>query len=389
MRRVSDFLVAVVVVHVVLLGGFAHAAEATLIRGDANRDGRVSIADAAGTLLYLCLAGGEPACLAAADTNASGTLDLNDPLRIMRVLYLGEDTIAVPFPGCSTETLGELTCETPLGCGESVPPVPGPHRIAVIRSGGDTEATVRGTPGNELDVPIEVVLETLDGVTIGAYAWSFGLRVESESIEASLVEPTFSGTRAADTFTGGFRHVAAVEGGAVSEIILNITSPDTLPPGSSTVLKATLRVAVDPTGMEGTVTVSPSPMNGPGGRVELEVLGGDAEGSRLAPFEPSIAPLTIRVVPARFARGNSNLDGAYDISDAMHILLALFEHPDGFPCADASDANDDGAVDLSDAVFTLGCLFLGDSCPAAPHPDCGLDASPDDLGCVAAPSSCD
>jgi len=177
-----------------------------------------------------------------------------------------------------------------------------------------------------------------------------------------------------------------VEGGVVSQIILSLTEGLTLPPGSSDVLKATLRVVVDPTGGEGSVTVSPAPMNGPGGRVELEVFGGDAEGGRVSPFQPSIAPLTLRVVPARFIRGNSNLDAAYDISDALHVLLALFQHGDGFPCADASDANDDGIVDISDAVFTLGCLFLGDACPAT---ECGLDPSPDDLGCVAASPSCE
>ena len=73
MRGVFGFLVAAVVVHVGL-GGSARATEAMLIRGDANRDGRVSIADAANILLYLCLAGPPPACQEAADTNTDGTV---------------------------------------------------------------------------------------------------------------------------------------------------------------------------------------------------------------------------------------------------------------------------------------------------------------------------
>ena len=388
MRQVSGVVVPVVAV---ILNSCISlfAADAMLIRGDSNRDGRVSIADAANVLLYLGLGGPEPACLAAADTDAKGTLNINDPIRILKVLYLGEDSIAAPFPECGIVTLGELTCEQPLGCGDTVARDSGPHRISVRRAGGDPDAPVAGTPGKEIDIPIEVTLDTLDdGLQFGAYAWSFGLRVESESLESSLVEPTLAGTRASDIFAGGFRHAVPVEGGAVSEVVLALTEGLTLPKGSSSVLKATLRVVVDPAGVEGTVTVSPAPMNGPGGRVELEVYGGDLEGGA-APFEPSVAPLTIRVLPARFIRGNSNLDDAYDISDALHVLLALFEHSDGFPCADASDANDDGVLDISDAVFTLGCLFLGTGCPAPPHEACGLDPSPDDLGCVAPSPSCD
>jgi hypothetical protein len=386
MRRVTGFLVAVVVVHVGLFGIPARATDAMLIRGDANRDGRVSIADAARTLLYLGLAGPPPACLEAADTNHDGVLNLNDAILTMNVLYRGVDAIAAPFPECSVVTLGDLTCEESLGCAESVARVPGPHRISVRRAEGNGDATISGTPGKEVDIPIEVTLDTLDdGVPFGAYAWSLGLRIDSESLEASLVEPTFMGTRASQIFAGGYRHVAAVEGGVVSQIILSLTEGLTLPPGSSDVLKATLRVVVDPTGLEGIVTVSPSPMNGPGGSVELEVHGGSLEGGA-APFEPSIAPLTLRVVSARFIRGNSNLDETYDISDALHVLLALFEHGDGFPCEDASDANDDGVLDISDAVFTLGCLFLGSACPAS---DCVLDPSSDDLGCNAASPTCD
>ena len=386
MRQASWVIVAVILQE----SAPVSADDAMLIRGDANGDGRVSIADAARTLLYFCLAGPAPSCLEATDTNADGKLDFGDPMRIMKVLYLGEDAISAPFPECSVVSLGDLTCEEPLGCAESVPPVPGPHRISVRRAGGDPEAPVRGAPGQEIDIPIEVTLDTRDDrMPFGAYAWSFGLQVESESLEASLVEPTFMGTRAFGLFSGGFRHVAPVDGGAVSQIIMALTEGLVLPPGSTDVLKANLRVVVDPDGLEGTVTLTPAPMDGPGGRVELEIYGGGPEGVGAAPFEPSIAPLTIRVIPARFTRGNSNLDGAYDISDALHVLVALFEHPDGLPCADASDANDDGVVDISDAVFTLGCLFLGSRCPAPPHEACGLDPSPDDLGCNAAPPSCD
>ena len=69
-----------------------------------------------------------------------------------------------------------------------------------------------------------------------------------------------------------------------------------------------------------------------------------------------------------FHRGESNADGALDISDALHCLEYLFS--DGPPpvCLDATDANADLMIDISDAVYTLGFLFLGSEPPPQPGP---------------------
>ena len=52
----------------------------------------------------------------------------------------------------------------------------------------------------------------------------------------------------------------------------------------------------------------------------------------------------------------------------------------------AADANDTGRVDLSDAVFILNYLFVGGAVPPAPFRQCGLDPTPDELGCAVYPS---
>ena len=51
-------------------------------------------------------------------------------------------------------------------------------------------------------------------------------------------------------------------------------------------------------------------------------------------------------------------------------------------CLDARDTNDDGAVDIADPVFLLSHLFSGGPEPSAPFAACGLDPTPDALGCM-------
>src|SRR6266508_4172226 len=60
-----------------------------------------------------------------------------------------------------------------------------------------------------------------------------------------------------------------------------------------------------------------------------------------------------------FLRGDSNADGAVDLSDAVFTLAFLFSGGSAPACREASDANDDGATDLSDPIYTLSFLFLG------------------------------
>ena len=80
-----------------------------------------------------------------------------------------------------------------------------------------------------------------------------------------------------------------------------------------------------------------------------------------------------------FRRGDSNTDGALDISDAIVILGCLFGGTPCPTCADAGDTNDDGSLDISDAVSLLNWRFLGGPPPAPPFPECGMDLSEDAL----------
>src|SRR3989442_4851131 len=77
---------------------------------------------------------------------------------------------------------------------------------------------------------------------------------------------------------------------------------------------------------------------------------------------------------ADFRRGDSNDDGAVDISDAVHLLGFLFlGQSSTLPCKEASDSNDDGEVDLSDAIFSLSFLFTRGAPLPPPGLECGQD----------------
>jgi hypothetical protein len=83
----------------------------------------------------------------------------------------------------------------------------------------------------------------------------------------------------------------------------------------------------------------------------------------------------------KFRRGDTNGDGALDLSDAVATLTYLFLGGQTLKCPDSADTNDDGVLDLSDPVSLLGFQFLGGPAPAAPGPaQCGADPTHDELG---------
>ena len=95
------------------------------------------------------------------------------------------------------------------------------------------------------------------------------------------------------------------------------------------------------------------------------------------------ATVVVRSKPPEFRRGDANLEGAVDLSDAVYVLFALFRGEVELPCADAADANDDGAIDISDPIWILEWLFVDHSRPP-PDPGPffpGRDPTGDDLTC--------
>jgi hypothetical protein len=92
---------------------------------------------------------------------------------------------------------------------------------------------------------------------------------------------------------------------------------------------------------------------------------------------------------ARFVRSDSDSDGIIALTDAIRVLNFLFTGGVEPECMDAADADDSGSLAITDAIRILSWLFTGGLPPPAPAPsapgypasDCGIDPTPDGLGC--------
>ncbi len=82
-----------------------------------------------------------------------------------------------------------------------------------------------------------------------------------------------------------------------------------------------------------------------------------------------------------FRRGDSNGDGAVDLSDGVHVLFWLFLCGEEPGCLDASDSDGSEALDIGDAVVLITYLFLSGPEPSGPGPDACGQSLKTVLGC--------
>ena len=85
--------------------------------------------------------------------------------------------------------------------------------------------------------------------------------------------------------------------------------------------------------------------------------------------------------PPVFRRGDADLDGNRNVSDAIASLQWLFSGGAPLECLDAADADDNGIVNLTDPLRLLGFLFSGGDPLPPPLTECGPDTTADNLGC--------
>lgn len=85
--------------------------------------------------------------------------------------------------------------------------------------------------------------------------------------------------------------------------------------------------------------------------------------------------------PTLFVRGDTNLDGTVEMTDAILSLSYQFLEQERPECLDAVDVNDDGLVNITDPIYLLTHIFLGGDRPPAPYPVAGVDPTPDTLEC--------
>lgn len=89
---------------------FSHLIPGAFVRGDADGNARVNIADAIFTLSYLFLSGAEPDCGDAADTNDDGIIEMSDAVLMLTGIFHGEP-LPAPYPVCDFDpTSDALSC---------------------------------------------------------------------------------------------------------------------------------------------------------------------------------------------------------------------------------------------------------------------------------------
>jgi hypothetical protein len=109
-----------VAVTVTTSGGTAVLDEAylcaiTFMRGDANCDRRMNLADAVAVLEYL-FQGAAAACVDALDANDDGRPDISDPIYALRFLFGGGAPPSPPFPAGGVDpTPDGIGCAAPCG----------------------------------------------------------------------------------------------------------------------------------------------------------------------------------------------------------------------------------------------------------------------------------
>ena len=88
---------------------------------------------------------------------------------------------------------------------------------------------------------------------------------------------------------------------------------------------------------------------------------------------------------AKFRRGDPDQNARVDLADAVFLARHLFTGGARPSCASSADANDDGRLDIADAIALLSHLFRGTGPLPEPSESCGVDPTPDSLGCLRAP----
>ena len=231
-----------------------------------------------------------------------------------------------------------------------------------------------GSAGASLTLPIEVVSD------VAVTGFSIGM-----THSAPLSSPRVSASSRLTGLLGGapdaeFFSVDTTPAGGTGFIAALILPPGdgapTIPSGTTHVLNVTYSTAQNADGAT-TVSITDSLRAAPGApSVDLVV---DVDHGTPRAFSGSSA--RIEFIDG-FLRGDANLSGSVNITDAVVTLRYLFSGGPPADCQDAADTDDSGSLQLTDALVVLNFLFRNGVAPAPPFPNPGLDPSEDGLDCA-------
>lgn len=203
---------------------------------------------------------------------------------------------------------------------------------------------------------------------------SFGIVFDPNVI--TLNEISVEGTAADDAVAAIF-NIDNTAGEATFNLVMSLVGNAEFPAGAD-VTMARLVGDISPTAVDGATS-------------SIEIADRIGEPPTILKFEragfpgeqlvPSPAPGQITIGSVPFVRGDSNEDTQFNIADVVFVLNHLFASGAASKCQKAMDANDDGTVNIADPVRILNALFAGENPLPAPHPDRGVDPTPDPVPC--------
>jgi len=331
------------------------------VRGDANGDGRASIADVQYLNNWLFRPGPAPGCRDAADVDDDGVVSGRDTMALFRHLALDAAAPPAPFAAAGSDPTPDG-----LGCddsGEGEPLVDEAARVEILRAAG-------GDAGRN----VEIALAFTNAVDVAAIAVT--LRVPP-GVLADFVHEDAIGQPSFDANDGRVRLVSwPWEDGGVATaplvaarvrdgrltigIVGGLMDAASWPPAERGRHLLTLRL---PTAED----AGPGPYDLLFEAAELVSTTGQAVVPRTTD-----ATLTLHESPY-FIRGDCNGDGGVDISDALFHLNFMFLGGPFPECFAACDADHSGATTgmAGDAIYILNFAFTGGRPPPPPFPACG------------------
>ena len=112
MRAGTRSIIVVVLLATAVGFGPEARGQAPFVRGDVDASGTIDMTDPIASLQWMFLGTYESLCLGAMDANDSGAINLSDPIYVLGYLFLGTDTqIPAPFPSCGPDPTPDF-----LGC---------------------------------------------------------------------------------------------------------------------------------------------------------------------------------------------------------------------------------------------------------------------------------
>jgi hypothetical protein len=373
---------------------------ALFLRGDPNRDGRVTLSDVFSILRYLSL-GASLQCKDAADVDDNGVINQTDALFLLGTIFYRQYPLPPPFFRAGADPTPDL-----LGCRQGLAQrgaaggddMDGGQAQDADEAGcsegenggtADLEfihfhGTVLASPGDErIRAPVFLKSEKgLEGFTLSFQAPLEWIRLERIDFLGTVVGDLNPPPDWIHLFTG-----QQEAGYLAASVALSIGSSLRTFPAFHDDMVAILEFSVSEAAPLG-VTIPIQFRSTPGRDGLPAILNEISRKGNPQPY--NACGLKVEVVPGGdlFIRGDANRDRVVNLVDVISILRWLFvprNEGTWVPCPDAADVDDNGQIEVTDAIEVVLYLFGRGSAPSPPFPAAGRDpewTSPDSLGCL-------